>query len=103
MRRYTTPTHRLRVKGVDLTGYDVLVTYRQRETIVTVKNPAMEYDGTDTVLSVPMTQLQTGGFMNGSAQVQVNVIDYNGYRAATNIKEFALRNNLLDKVVQYAE
>lgn len=103
MRRYTTPTHRLRVKSVDLTGYDVLVTYRQRENGVTVKNPAMEYDGTDTVLSVPMTQLQTGNFMNGSAQVQVNVIDYNGYRAATNIREFALRNNLLDKVVQYAE
>lgn len=103
MRRYTTPTHRLRVKGVDLSGYDVLVTYRQRESSVTVINPTMEYDGTDTVLSVPMTQLQTGGFMNGRAEVQVNVVDYNGYRAATNIRLFTLRDNLLNKVVQYGE
>ena len=103
MRRFTTPTHRLRVKAVDLTGCDVLVTYRQREISVNITNPAMEYDGTDTVLSVPMTQLQTGGFINGRAEVQVNVIDSNGYRAATNIREFALRNNLLDKVVQYVD
>lgn len=101
MRRYTTPTHRLRVKGVDLTGYDVLVTYRQRENGVTVKNPAMEYDGTDTLLTVPMTQLQTGGFTNGRAEVQVNIIDQSGYRAASNILLVALRDNLLAKVVRY--
>lgn len=99
MRRYTTPTHGLRVKNCDLRGCDVMVTYRQRGNAVTITNPAMEFDGTDTTLTVELSQLETGGFGNGRAEVQVNAVDQNNYRAASNILLITLRDNLLAKVV----
>lgn len=101
MRRYTTPTVELTVKGVDLTGMDVLVTFAQACRKITVENPTMTLStGGDTVIEVPLTQLQTGGFTEGSVEVQVNWLDALGNRDATTVGTIEVERNLLDEVVE---
>lgn len=99
MRRFTTPTLTITVEGVDLTAQEVMVTFQQRNRKLTVERPAMELVDGDTVISVPLTQLQTGGFAEGSAEVQVNWLDGHGHRDATTIGAVQVERNLLAEVV----
>lgn len=105
MIRYTTPTHTIVVCGHDLTDCGVVVSYRQRigsstnTNRVDVENPTATYDGTDTTLTVPLTQLQTGGFKAGVyAQVQVNFME-DGVRKATEMASIVINENLLEEVM----
>ena len=100
MRRFTTPTIELVVKGVDLTGLEVYVTFSQQGKVLTVEQPTMEYADEDTTISVPLSQVQTGNFNAGNVEVQVNFIDTNGHRDATTIKAIEVDRNLLAKVVE---
>ena len=100
MRRFTTPTLTITVEGVDLTAQEVMVTFQQRSRTLTVEQPTMALVDGDTVISVPLTQLQTGGFAEGSAEVQVNWLDGNGHRDATTIGAIQVERNLLDEVVE---
>ena len=99
MRRYTTPTVTVTVEGVDLTTSTVLVTFQQRSNRLTVEGPSMELQGEDTVISVPLSQLQTGGFAEGSIEVQVNWLDGYGHRDATTVAAIQVERNLLAEVV----
>lgn len=100
MRRFTTPTITLTVKGVDLTEKSVYVTFSQRDSALTVESPSMALVGEDTVISVPLSQFQTGGFSVGTVDVQVNFIDANGNRDATTVKTIGVDRNLLAQVVE---
>lgn len=96
MRRWTTPTHTIRVKAADLTGSDVYVTYTQGKNTLEVFDPPAELDGEDTVLTVELSQEQTASF-NASipVEVQVNWVTRDGKRDATVIKAIDVgRNNL---------
>ena len=53
----------------------------------------------DTVISVPLSQLQTGGFAEGSVEVQVNWFDSFGHRDATTVAAIQVERNLLAEVV----
>lgn len=99
MRRFTTPTITITVEGVDLTAQEVMVTFQQRSRTLTVEQPAMALVDGDTVISVPLSQLQTGGFAEGSAEVQVNWLDGHGHRDATTIGAIQVERNLLAEVV----
>lgn len=103
MRQYTTPTITLTVEGIDLTGYGVYVTFQQGQTKLTIEDPTMEavtvQQVTNTVISVPLSQLQTASFDYGKALVQVNWTDGTGSRNATDIGEIGIGINLLDQVV----
>lgn len=97
MRRLSTPTFRVLVHGADLTGCDVYLTLKQGRKTITVKNPAIEIDGTDATLTVTLTQEQTATFMEGrGVEVQVNAVDYNGYRIPTNIITVQFGRNILE-------
>lgn len=97
MRRYTTPRIIIKVEGVDLTGCDVYITLRQGLREHTVKNPPMLVDGTDAYLEVRLTQLQSARFRHDKpVEVEANVVDFNGYRAATNIAETSIDRQLLE-------
>lgn len=97
MRRYTTPTIIVRIEGADLTGCDVYVTFMQGRREHTVKNPPMRIEGSDTYLEVRLTQLQSARFAHDKpVEVEVNVVDYNNYRAATNIAEISIDRQLLE-------
>lgn len=99
MRRYTTPTVTVEVEGVDLTTSTVLVTFQQRNNRLTVEGPSMTLQGEDTIISVPLSQLQTGGFSEGSIEVQVNWLDGYGHRDATTVAAIQVERNLLAEVV----
>ena len=104
MRRYSTPTVEVIVEGQDLTGMDVVVTFRQGPRRLDVEDPAMTTDThdqvTDTVLAVPLTQVQSGSFAEGTVEVQVNYMDAQGHRVATTIGALEAERNLLDEVVE---
>lgn len=100
MRRFTTPTVTVTVEGVDLTAQDVLVTFSQRGNRLTVEGPQMALVDGDTTISIPLSQLQTGGFAEGSVEVQVNWLDGFGHRDATTVGAIQVERNLLAEVVE---
>ncbi len=100
-RRYTTPTPPLIVRDMDLTTYDVYVTITQGAHSLTINDVAMEIDeGGNTVITFDMTQFATAEFREGSAKVQVNFINGQGKRNATNEAVIKIGGNLLDRVIQ---
>lgn len=110
MIRYTTPTLDFRVKGIDLTvgNKDLWVSIEQgnvelekRGADLTVTTDTHE-QVTDTLISVMLTQTESASFCeNAKGLVQVNWIDENGVRGATNIKAIDIYRNLLNKVIEY--
>lgn len=97
MRRYTTPRILVKISGADLTGCTLYLTFRQGRREVTIKDPDMAVDGTDTYAEVRLSQLQTAKFREDvPVEVEANVVDSNGYRVASDIKEATFGRNLLE-------
>lgn len=100
MRRYTTPTNKLVVKGKDLTGTDVYVTYSQGNgagrIVRSIEAETVTFDGEDTEVTVSLSQLETARFSVGSCSVQVNWI-VDGKRNATTIAQVPVEANLLEE------
>ena len=107
MNQYTTPTRTVRVEGIDLTPYDVIVSLRQRigqsanAHEVDIEDPTVTLDGTDTLVTFSLTQAQTGGFAPGAVDVQVNY-GAGSARMSTGILQMRMARNLLDGEVQFA-
>ena len=101
MRRYTTPTLKLIVEGVDITETRVFITMAQQRQSLTLDAQDMAYDGSDTTITVDFTQEQLANFSEGRAQIQVNWVDANNKRNATSAASVAILGNLLERVVEY--
>ena len=57
--------------------------------------------GTDSTIVVELTQLQTGELRVGTASIQVNWINEDGVRKATNIVAKPIGENLLQREIEY--
>lgn len=109
MHRYTTPTKTIRVEGVDLTSYDMMLSLRQligysnnaHEVDIGLDDLAVEADGDDTLVTVTLTQDQTGGFVPGAVEGQINY-GAGSVRMATGIFSVEMRRNLLSGEVEFA-
>lgn len=101
MRRYTTPTLKLIVEGVDITETHVFITMAQQRQSLTLDAQDMAYDGSDTTITVDFTQEQLADFSEGRAQIQVNWVDTNNKRNATSAASVTILGNLLERVVEY--
>ena len=101
MIRFTTPTHEHKVKGIDLTGCDVYVSYEQGLASVDILADDVVFDGNDTLVTVSLTQLQTSKFRVGKADVQINWVYFDGVRNGTTVKQVEITPNLLKRVVSY--
>lgn len=119
MIRFTDAVHTLVVEGIDLTSSNqVYVTYAQifpddvqshsRDfktmdkndiTKVTINNPVVTKSGSNSLVSVSLSQLQTGSFKPGQVRVQVNWIDSSNKRHATDVEIIDVPDNLLDAVI----
>lgn len=95
--RFTTPTVPVIITGPDLSGCDVLITFKQGIMSTTFKNPESERLDGKTVYYCEFTQAQSARFSHKRpVRVQANVVDSNGYRARTNIVETKAIENLLE-------
>lgn len=103
MTTWTTPTIPVHVRHADLTSLEfrVCVTIAQGDVSVTVNDPPMVYDSnTDTTtLFAGLSQQQCGMFHHGPAKIQVNAVDWSGFRIATNQATKLLGSNLLKGVL----
>lgn len=101
MVRYTTPIIPMTVDA-DLTGFNIKVTLTQGDQKVTKVVTEIEVEDNVTSFSVPLTQQESGKFSATSkVQVQVNAIDANGTRLATDIEMINIFENLLPEVLSY--
>lgn len=105
---WTTPTHELTVHGIDLTGYDVYVDYRQGPRSIHVHVTTMSTNvtdtGTDTILTVDLTQRQTGRFSpDQPIEVQVNWVTPSGSRNATVVKRIKNGRQLYERTIEYGD
>lgn len=102
MRQFTTPTIPLKVVGVDLTVVDdVYVTFTDpvRGIVITKDSPTITTSGTDTIVTVMLSQTETGQFLPKSrVDIEVNWID-DGVRGATEIASVTCFENLLKEVI----
>lgn len=101
MIQWTTPTHTHIVRGIDLSGYDVYVSYKQGRNELSVASDQVEYDGSDTTVTVGLSQRQTGGFKAGAVKVQVNWVTPDSKRDAVLVKSVEVDENLMAKEVKY--
>ena len=100
MRQFTTPVETFRVKGQDLSGATVKVTFsnKARNIVLTIDNPTVTIDGTDSLVEVHLTQAQTGLFpQNEDISVEVNW-KASGERYGTAIGVIPCEENLLKEV-----
>lgn len=108
--RYTTPVHKVILRGADLTGYEVHVTYRQEpghnQSPIVIDKTGLDVAlvDEDTVITCPLTQEETGSLMRGRVAVQVNWIDGTGFRdAVRRPKILQVIDNELEGVIEYGE
>lgn len=101
MIQWTTPTHRHTVRGIDLSGYDVYVSYKQNRNELSVKAAEVTFDGSDTTVTVNLSQKQTGSFKAGTVKVQINWVTPDQKRDAVLVKSVEVDENLMAKEVGY--
>lgn len=101
MIRLTTPTIPVTINTsqIEANNCDVYATFAQGCRRVTVRplvtTVDTEHDATH--FEFDLTQLETAKFKPGEVKVQVNFIDWMGYRAATKEESIYIGTNLLDK------
>ena len=109
MYAWSTPTLTLRIKDRDLTAYEVTVSIAQAkvyggETHIDIEDGDLDskvLDGDDTLVTVTLTQQQTGKLARGVASVQINAIDSGGNRVPTKEATVYVYRNLLDHAISY--
>lgn len=101
MIKWTTTTHELVVVGADLTGFDVVVSYRQPTAKVDATPDSVTYDGNDTTITVTLTQRQSGSLRQGKCEVQVNWYDQTARRGATEVVTIDVGDNLIPRVMPH--
>lgn len=107
MINYTTPSISLIVEGVDLTqNQDVYVSIEQGQFELEKKGAdlILTKEENDTMIVVMLSQEESASFnYNSSAAIQVNWIDEDGIRDATEIRRIDVLKNLLDRVIAYGD
>lgn len=104
MVRWTTPTFTLTVKNVNLTGYQIYVTIKQGESVVTIDytDVTLNIVAENSILSFTLSQQDSAKFdFRNKANVQVNAINSDNHRVATDIMEIDILANLIDKEIEY--
>lgn len=100
MRRFCDVPVTITVTGYDCTAMtDIHVTFRQGDTVVDVSDVEV---GSSTSLSLTLTQAETRQFVAGAGcNVQLNYIDANGLRKASDIANLGVDDNLLRRILNH--
>lgn len=107
--QFTTPTKEIVIYGVDLT--DAMVTIRLTQNVGGIQNShivdvdvdaaAVTYEDGASHILFTLTQADTGGFLPGTVNVQLNFMLETGYRDASNIAKMMCNPNTRDEVIEY--
>ena len=99
IRRGTTPTFQIEVEDLDITSWDVYVTFQQSKYMFTRKDCAIEVTDYGSLATVELTQAETLGFKGSKdgapATVQLRAYK-DGKAEATSEYEFNVYPILLD-------
>lgn len=102
---WTTPTLEILLQGIDLTEHELTVTIAQDSQYGSVRidigDPEVTLEGGSTLVTVTLTQEQTGRLAQGKARIQVNAIDSSGTRLCSDEAEVTVGRNLLDHAISY--
>ena len=103
MRRYTTPTITITVRGETFADSTIYVTLRQGSTLITKTNDDIikTVDGENSTLYVLYSQEETGSLAKGTAQIQIRWINSNGIADATRVKLVQIDPVLMEGVIFY--
>ena len=101
--RYTTSTEEFVIDGLDLTGYEVIVSLSQDLVELEGKASSVTYDGNSTHVFLPLTQEQSAMFYEGDVYAQINWVTPDGIRDATLKTKVEWYDNLLDRVMTYGQ
>lgn len=101
MRRGTTPTFYLYVKGADLSHKKIFVTIQQGGRELTIEDPSCEKTDEGCILKFTLTQEETLGLKKGEAGIQIRWIDNTNRAAASVIKQIIIGSILKDGEIDY--
>ena len=103
MRKWTTPTQLCKLStAADLEGCTVYVTLSQGAVEITKTVELTATTGGYT-FEVTLAQEESGRFSAAyPIEVQANVVDSNGFRCASDIKEAAIGRNILQRKAVYS-
>ena len=107
MIRGTTPDYILSLPGYDLTGKRVYVTIVQKNVEINKTNEDVEINvdtsGQTTIstIALTLTQQETLSIKEGSASIQVKMIDSDGHVDGTKETTVQVEKALLEKVITY--
>ena len=96
--RGTTPQSALRCKGVDLSGWDVYVTFEQGTHELTVTDVEVEVVEGGSIVRFELSQEDTLGFKEGTGKVQVRAFK-DGRAIASRKSYIDVAGVLLDGVI----
>ncbi len=86
MRRGTTPTLVINIKGIDMsTIAEWYITVAQDNTQITKSNDDITIE--DTLLKMPLSQEETMQFRQGEAFIQIRAVTTEGLRIASHIQK----------------
>ena len=98
MRRGTTPTLKIRIKGVDLSELEnIYVTIKQSQKEITKTGYEITVDG--DMLYVSLSQEDTLVFASSCAWVQMRATTKDGLAVASNIRMIKIEDVLKDGVI----
>lgn len=99
MRRGTTPTLKIKVKGIEVDRLkSIYITIRQGQKEVTKTVDDIGIEG-ENLLSVPLAQEDTLIFMSGHVDIQLRAVTDNGVAVASNIKRMPMERILKEGVI----
>lgn len=99
MRRGTTPTLKIKVKGIAITQLKtVYITIRQGQKELTKTNNDIEIED-GNVISVFLSQEDTLKFFGGHVDIQLRAVTCNGVAVASDIKRIPIGRILKEGVI----
>lgn len=106
--RYTTATFDVTIEGADLTGCDMVLTFRQGRRTLNLRfsrdgGLAVDPEAGTATASVSLSQLRTARFeADRPIEVQANFMDASGFRGDTEIETMTIGRNLYERVMRDA-
>jgi hypothetical protein len=97
----TTPAITFEIKGYDLTGATVFVSFKHGNDLLTKSNVSVSYAGNISTVVCELTQEETLAMKKGAVIVQIRFIYPDGQALATTKKAIEIEDVIYPAVISY--